>query len=281
MKKKALKFLRLIAIVNMATPTEASGEFFHTFKNNSNERIEVYSFPRPLNKYFQRLEVLDSSGRCLEILKQRDPQCREGQVCVILSPPVGSGEQRTIVVKYSFVPEIELKGTFIRSSLITISMPAIKDSSAYLHVLPPENMTQSLLDVKFFSRTYPTPVPVKDIEILATPEMGSRYISLRFEPNQDGQYIIRIKIKYPETLRKWLLSLPIIGFILSLSNILIKTILLPILKINLSPIPVSLILALMAALIGTRIWLFHEVLMKNLSYLYLATLLAMIIAIIL
>jgi len=39
--------------------------------------------------------------------------------CDILSLPVKPREQRTIVVKYSFVSEIELKGTFIRSSLIT------------------------------------------------------------------------------------------------------------------------------------------------------------------
>jgi len=266
----------------MRTPTEASGKYFITLRNDSDKEEKVFSFPRPQGQYFQKLEVYDGQNRMLEILKEADPMCKKGYVCVLLNPPLQPKEQRTIVAKYSFVPNPKMEGWFIKGSRITLPIPVCVNSSSYLHVLPPNDMIFSpRFDITFFP-TIPLPsMPTAmDFHKIATPEMGSRYISLRFEPGMDGFYYISIKIEYPKTLCALLLPIPFIVLILTFYNLILRFS--PFLfQMNLPLVPPQLFLALFAALFGVRIWKFNERLMKNLSYLYLFTMALTILMVIL
>ena len=277
------KLIRIIAEVKMTTPTEANVVYCMTLKNEAQTQVEVYKFPRPRNMYFQRLEVLDAGGRYLEVLKQGDPRCGEGYVCILLSPPMKPGEQRTIIVRCAMVPEPKIEGRLIKHSTVRFVVPVGKNLTAYLHVLPPRRMVLAYRGVEENVEAFYYQPPVggstsratrEEVSELATPKMGSRYVSLRFKPSQDAVYIVKLGVEYPRSLRLWLLCLLFTGALWAAYKLL-----LPVLSrltgAALPQVTATAMVTLMGALVGTRIWLFEESLMKALSYAYLVVLLLM------
>jgi len=117
----SLRLLRIIAHYTLVTPVEAEGEFSYTIKNEGNADINIVLFPRFRSFYFQRLEVFDSNGRMLEILKEDDSRCGKDLICVVLREPLKPNEQTTLRFRYALVPERKLKGRFIRKAVLTLA----------------------------------------------------------------------------------------------------------------------------------------------------------------
>jgi len=264
-----LRLLRVIAYYKLVTPVEAEGEFCFTLRNVGTAEVGVVQFPRFSGFYFQRLEVFDSDGKALEILKEDDPECREGAICVVLREPLKPDEQATLRFRYALVPEKELKGFFIKRAVLKLPLNLDEGTSAYVHVLPPEGMRLEL-ENDFFTPFTPLihPETAKGYPI-ATPEEGSRYISMRFPRSRGapvpGTYMVLVSVKYPPSLSWTIILLPFAAILLFLGA-LARRMFCP----HLPPLPPSLHLALFGALLGVRIWSFNELLMKRLSYFYVA-----------
>ena len=276
--------LRIIAHYTLVTPVEAEGEFSYTIKNEGNAAINIVLFPRFSGFYFQRLEVFDSNGRTLEILKEDDPRCGKDLICVVLREPLKPNEQTTLRFRYALVPKRELKGRFIRKAVLTLVQNLEKGTSVYVHVLPPEGMKLELEDDGFApfpgKESQPSetkrgeesqPSEIKGLPI-TTPEEGSRYISLRFPVSggspQPGAYLVRVCVQYPPSLSKTIILLPFITILL-FSYVIVRCWLQS--HWALPPLPSSIFLALFGALLGIRIWIFNELLMKRLSHLYVVS----------
>jgi len=261
--------LRVVAHYRLVTPVEAEGEFCFAFRNDSGAEVSIVQFPRFGGFYFQRLEILDSSGRVLEILKEDDPRCREGAICVVLREPLKTREQATLRFRYALVPERELKGFFIQRAVLKLLHYLDKGTSVYVHVLPPEGMRLKRGD-DFFTPFTPLIHPEKAKgRPIATPEEGSRYVSMRFPRSGGapvpGTYMVVVDVRYPSPLSWTIILLPFAAILLFLGA-LARRLLCP----QLPPLPYSLLLALFGALLGVRIWSFNELLMRRLSYLYVA-----------
>jgi|GEM_PF-3138227 len=268
----SLRLLRVIAHYKLVTPVEAEGEFSYTIKNEGNADIDIVQFPRFRGFYFQRLEVLDNYGRMLEILKEDDPRCGKDLICVLLREPLTPNEQTTLRFRYALVPKRELKGRFIRKAVLTLGHNLEKGTSVYVHILPPEGMKLNLEDDGFNPFT-PAPLPgkIKGLPI-TTPEEGSRYVSLRF-PDSGGSllpgfYVVRVDVQYPPSVSRTITLLPFATIFL-FSYVIVRYLFR--LPWSLPPLPSSTFLALFGALLGVRIWIFNELLMKRLSYLYVAS----------
>ena len=274
--------LRVIAHHNFTTPVEAEGEFSFTIRNDGNADVKIVQFPRFASFYFQRLEILDNNGRMLEILKESDSRCGRGLICIVLREPLKPRDQITLRFRYirsSHVSEKQLRGFFIQRTALPLVHFVDEGTSVYVDVLPPEGMRLKVVEHAFTPFT-----PLVDTEKtkgypIATPEKGCRRVSYRFPESGGsplpGAYVIIVDVRYPSSLSWTIISLPFATILLFLSVVLRRLLCFP-----LPLVPPSFFLALFGALLGVRIWTFSELLMRRLSYLYVAgTILSLIGAI--
>lgn len=242
----------MIAHYNLITPVEAEGEFSFTIRNDGNTDVEIVQFPRFGSFYFQRLEILDSNGRMLEILKESDYRCGRGLVCVVLREPLKPREQITLRFRYAHVPEKALKGLFIQHAVLKLVHHLDEGTSVYVHVLPPEGMKLKREDDVFTSFTPLIHTEKAKGHPITTPEEGSRYISFRFPKSGGsplpGTYIVMVDVRYPSSLSWTIILLPFVTTLLFLDVILCRFLYSP-----LPLVPPSLFLALFGTLLGVRI----------------------------
>ena len=186
----------------------------------------------------------------------------------MLREPLKPNEQATLRFRYALVPEKELKGFFIKLAVLKLPLNLDEGTSAYVHVLPPEGMRLELENDFFTPLTLLIhPETAKGYPI-ATPEEGSRYISMRFPESGGapvpGTYMVLVNVKYPPSLSYTIILFPFAAILLFLGAL--ARLFCP----HLPLLPPSLHLVLFGALLGVRIWSFNELLMKRLSYFYVA-----------
>lgn len=275
----SLANLRRIINLYLETPIEGKATIFLTFLNKGENRVDIIKFPRPFDPekqkyvYLANLEVKDSEGRLLEIIPQRDLRCGKNLLCIrhVIEPK----EQKTVIVSYTLRLPVKYGGRLIKFAEFRFPIIGAPESSSYLHVTPPPNLSLRLMEVKTIAELAPSTSMEEgtSYEVLAEPPK-SRGISIRFEGK--GASEARIKIEFPKSVRTWLYSvlvLPFVSIFLKLLNLLRINALF---GLSLPLVSLPVILSCIGALVATRVWLFYdEFLTDRLNMLYIALLIVL------